>query len=131
MCARVRRSGRCRCRSNRSMRGRMWGSFSNVGRSRRGRFATQANAKSFVLEFELGEPVIAQQRDQLAQLLHVHGRRWPLRGTRATVWSFTLFFGSRHISFPQSRKGAKNSLCAFAPLREILNPRSRRSSVLP
>ena len=40
---------------------------------RRSRFATQANAKSFVLELELRQSVLAQQRDQLAQLVHVDG----------------------------------------------------------
>ena len=36
--------------------------------------ATQTNAKSLVLELELRQPVITQKRDQLAKLLHVHGR---------------------------------------------------------
>src|SRR6185503_1357153 len=31
-----------------------------------------------------------------------------------------LFFGCRHINFPQRRKDAKDLLCAFAPLRAKL-----------
>jgi hypothetical protein len=37
----------------------MW----RVSNGSRSRFATQSNAKAFVLELQLREPVIAQQRD--------------------------------------------------------------------
>src|ERR1043166_2897941 len=52
-------------------------------------FTTQTHAKVFALEFEFGQPVFPQQRDQLAQLVHVDG------GFRR---GFVLFFACSHSS---------------------------------
>jgi len=69
-----------------------------MGRFAQRRLALQPHAKAFVFEFEFREAVITQEPNQLAQFVHVDGRRGPfacvsLTRTIAPVRGITLFFG--------------------------------------
>ena len=54
--------------------------------------STQTNAKALILELELCQTIVTQEFDELAQLLHIHGRSRSLRSAIALPCRVTLFF---------------------------------------
>src|SRR5712671_4471548 len=48
--------------------------------------SAQADAKTFALQLEFGQTVVPEQRDQLTQFIHVHGRLRPGRAAALTAF---------------------------------------------